>query len=83
MAFTVLVDYVNDADYAWGSSHCQWLVCVETSVPYDNAIYVSCTKPTARQLRQWKKRAKREFAKVKNSVYSCSCFECMNRRGLA
>lgn len=83
MAITVLVGYVDDDNYPWGRSHRQWIVCVVKTEPFDNVIYSHYTKPTARQIRQWKKRAKRQFFNSENSIHICSCFECMNRRGLA
>lgn len=51
---------------------------------FDNGFglqHLTPIKPTARQVRRWKKEVKLYRSEAKEG--GCCCFECMNRRGLA
>jgi hypothetical protein len=50
--------YCDGDIYPFGKAPCEWYTCIEIDTNYANKLFNSVTKPTARQIRRWKKQAK-------------------------
>lgn len=55
----VTIDYFDGDQYPWGKSDATWFCRVECDPVFGGScLFNSPTKPTVRQVRKWKKRAK-------------------------